>query len=206
MAKYEDQDAERWEQHGAAALEPFMHTTTPLEPGRGGEMVAATAKNLTKRRALVDTVRERPDMLAADASLERLHLAERAGVLTTAVDAAETIQAENSLERMLAHQMAAAHSLAMTLVADGQEELQAYRNSGHRHPHRSQEAARMVGAAARLMDTFNRSLLTLERLRNGGEQRVVVQYVTTVEEGGQAVVGPVVPGRGSGKKGAPKTR
>ena len=32
-----------------------------------------------------------------------------------AVDAAETIQSQNSLEKMLAHQLAAGHKLAMTL-------------------------------------------------------------------------------------------
>ena len=53
-------------------------------------------------------------------------------------------------------------------------------------------------------------MLTLQRVRTGGEQRVVVeqhQYVTRVEDGGQAVIGPKVPrggvrnGGGGGQNG-----
>ena len=46
------------------------------------------------------------------------------------------------------------------------------------------------------MNTFQQAMLTLQRIRTGGEQRVVVeqhQYVTRVEDGGQAVIGPKVP-------------
>ena len=42
------------------------------------------------------------------------------------------------------------------------------------------------------MNTFQQAMLTLQRMRTGGEQRVVVeqhQYVTRVEDGGQAVIG-----------------
>jgi hypothetical protein len=44
-----------------------------------------------------------------------------------------------------------------------------------------------MNASARMMDTYQRALLTLERVRNGGKQTVVVQHVT-VAGGGQAVV------------------
>jgi hypothetical protein len=42
-----------------------------------------------------------------------------------------------------------------------------------------------------MMNTFQQGMLTLQRVRTGGEQRVVVeqhQYVTRVEDGGPAVV------------------
>jgi hypothetical protein len=105
------------------------------------------------------------------------------------VDTAETIQARNGLERMLAHQIAAAHGLAMKLTA------KASYFAGHvtswdcqgRQQVQSIEAARMGAAAARMMDTFQRGLLTLDRLRNGGRQVVTVQHVN-VGDGGQAVV------------------
>ena len=57
------------------------------------------------------------------------------------------------------------------------------------------ETCRLAGTATRLMNTFQQGMLTLQRVRTGGEQRVVVeqhQYVTKVEDGGQAVIGPKV--------------
>ena len=56
------------------------------------------------------------------------------------------------------------------------------------------EAARMANTAARLMEGTARAALTLDRLKNGNRQTVVVQYVT-VADGGQAVVaGAMGPG------------
>ncbi len=52
----------------------------------------------------------------------------------------------------------------------------------------------MPTTSACMMDAFGRAALTLERLRNGGKQTVVVQHVA-VADGGQAVVaGTVTPG------------
>ena len=45
--------------------------------------------------------------------------------------------------------------------------------------HRSIEAARMANTAARLMDAYQRGLLTLDRMRNGGRQVVTVQHQTS---------------------------
>ena len=53
-------------------------------------------------------------MLTATASRQRLELTGNSILL--AVDAAETIEARNSLEKMLAHQLAAAHRLAMHMA------------------------------------------------------------------------------------------
>ena len=49
------------------------------------------------------------------------------------------------------------------------------------------QATRLAGATARMMGAFQQGLLTLQRLRTGGTQRVIVQHVN-VNEGGQAVV------------------
>ena len=38
-----------------------------------------------------------------------------------------------------------------------------------------------------MMDSYQHAMLTLERMRNGGKQTVVLQHVT-VADGGQAVV------------------
>jgi hypothetical protein len=194
-ARFEEMEAADMESSAAQALEPLNHVTHRLVPGNGGELLVATKSVLRDKAHIVDTVRARGDMLAASASLHRLDLASEAGVLTAAVDAAESISAANSLERELAHQLAAAHAVAMKMFGAAREELQAYAQSGHCYPHRSQEAARMATTAARMMEAYQRGLITLDRLRNGGQQTVVVQHVT-VSGGGQAMVaGSVAPPR-----------
>ena len=49
------------------------------------------------------------------------------------------------------------------------------------------QATRLASASARMMTAFQQGLLTLQRLRTGGQQVVTVQHVQ-VNEGGQAVV------------------
>jgi hypothetical protein len=54
-----------------------------------------------------------------------------------------------------------------------------------------------------MMGAFQQGMLTLQRLRTGGQQRVIVeqhQYITKVEDGGQAVIAPKVKGRGGSKR------
>jgi hypothetical protein len=125
--------------------------------------------------------------VAEKAKGHRFDLACEAGVRDLATEAAESIQARNSIEFMLAHQVAAAHKMAMHFIASAQEDLSAYIHSGHKFPHRSIEAARMAATAARLMETCQRGALALDRLKNGGQQTVTVQHVN-VTDGGQAVV------------------
>lgn len=192
-ARFAELDADTMEQRAADGRDPHMHTTGPLTPGRGGEMVAGTKANLTDRPWLVDTVRARPDMIAAEASVKRMELAADANALVLGVDAAETIQAQNSIERMIAHELAAAHHLAMRLAAKAGDFL-AHSVSFYppaRQQVQSIEAARLAASAARLMETVQRAALTIERLRNGGRQTVVVQHVN-VADGGQAVVAGTV--------------
>jgi hypothetical protein len=93
-----------------------LHVTGPVKPGNGGEMLVVTRDLQADVPGLVDTVRERPSMLAAEASESRLRLTGNAMVQH---DAAESINARNSLEKMLAHQLATLHRLGM-LAAGGQ--------------------------------------------------------------------------------------
>jgi hypothetical protein len=192
-AKYELAEAEELELDAADILDPLGHTTAPVQIGRGGELATGAAM----MQPFLDTVRTRPDWLVHDASRERMELASNAGALTMGLDAVETIQARDSTEKMLMHQLAAAHSLGMRMVAGAGEQIAAYRNSGHQYPHRSIEACRMANAASRLMDVYQRGLLTLDRLRNGGQQMVTVQHVN-VAAGGQAVVAGAVGTRNRG--------
>jgi hypothetical protein len=64
---------------------------------------------------VVDTVAD-PDYVTASASRERLELASEAGSLDLALDAADTIQGQDSLEKMLVHEMAVLHRGMMRAV------------------------------------------------------------------------------------------
>lgn len=195
-ARFELSEAVAMDARADAVLDPLTHSPVPVRQGNGGEAIVEDRKGPTEQNWIRDTLKDRPDMLNAEASMARLDLAVAAGSLTLAVDAAESVQAANSLERMLVHQMATAHRVAMTMAAkagDFASHIKS-RDTTTRQQVQSIEAARMAGAAARMMETFQRGLLTLERLRNGGKQVVVVQHVT-VSDGGQAVVaGAVTPG------------
>jgi hypothetical protein len=132
---------------------------------------------------IVDTLQE-PNMIGVVASEHRLDLAACVGsrVAELAVDAAHSAQGENSLEKMLCHQMAAAHRAAMKLLD---------RSLNSSLP--PVEMARLSNASARMMQIYQEALLTLQKLRTGGKQTVVVQHVQ-VSEGGQAVIAGSVAG------------
>ena len=90
--RFELAEAERLEHEAELVLDPVMHCTGRVTVGNGGEMAIGTKA----MDPFVDTVRERPDMLAIDASQQRMELADKANVLTLGIDAAATIKAENS--------------------------------------------------------------------------------------------------------------
>jgi hypothetical protein len=189
--RFERAEAKRLEQEAELALDPLMHTTGPVTVGNGNEMAIGTKA----MRPFVDTVRERPDMLAVDASRRRMELADKANALTLSLDAAATIAAANSLEKMLVQEMAAAHVMAMELQAEACELLQRYKRSGHVYQQLSIEAGRLLNASARMMDSYQHGLLTLTKVRSGGQQTVVVQHVN-VGDGGRAMVAGQVKLRG----------
>jgi len=140
-----------------------------------------------------------PDLVNIEASCERLHLLSPVGCLKMGVDVAETINAKNSLEKMLSHQMAACHALSLKLLSEAREHIVP---CDHR---RTEATVKLVNASARLMDTFQRGLATLTKIRTGGQQKMIVEHIH-INEGGQAIVGNVNPGGGrpqdgsSGKK------
>lgn len=121
-------------------------------------------------------------MVEARASRERLTLAEKADVMIMAADAASSIEEPNSLEKMLAHQMAAAHSMAMNLFAQASQKIESI-NSQIDINHTSL----LIGQANRLMKTYQSGLQTLLKAKKGGRQEVVVQHIN-VEKDAQAVV------------------
>ena len=138
-------------------------------------------------------------MLTATASRQRLE--PTGNSLPMAVDAAESIQAKNSLEKMLAHELTAAHRLAMSMAEQSVRFDRQHETLGRINPAHSVEAARLANASARMMGAFQDGLLALDRIRRGGKQTVkIVHQHVAVGPGGQAVVAA------GGVKGGSKTR
>ena len=158
-----------------------------LQPGSAAASITSGEVLPQHDRQLIDTLAA-PGAVALDASANRLDLLTRMGtdVAAMALDAADTIQASNSLEKMLAHQMAVCHQEALRYVIKATFEQD------------SAQAVRMMNLSTRLMETYQKGLLTLKRLRGTGEQRITIQHVN-VTDGGQAVIGQLKAGGGNKK-------
>jgi hypothetical protein len=182
--------ASEFMRHDAAQLETGTASALALDNppavGAGGELVPA-GDQIARGTNFINTV-ERPDAVAAEASMDRLRLADD-GIqcVAMAVDAAETIQARNSIEKMLAHQLAAAHKLAMTFAGKARQLVEDEGGPYQQDGIYVVEAARVANSSARMMDAFQKGALALHKLRTGGKQTVTVQHVN-VNDGGQAVV------------------
>lgn len=195
MDKVRDAHVERRDKPGAplaALFEREAHDLLALQHppdiGPGGEVVREQVMGLGPRRAVVrDTLLDGADRIAEDASVARtglLALPGFTGTVAAGIDASESIGAENSVEKMLAHQLAAAHEAGLRFL-----------DRALRHDD-TVEAARLANTAARLIGTFQDGMLALQRIRAGGAQTVVVQHQhVNVESGGQAVVANVTRGR-----------
>lgn len=126
-------------------------------------------------RCLIHNTLENPDGVAIDASSARMDLLTDANVLELGVDMADSVNAANSAEKMLSHQAAACHSMALQLLTRA--------NNGDLPP---VEIARLTNASCRLMESFQTALVTLQKLRTGNRQVHVIQHIDN--RGGQAVV------------------
>jgi hypothetical protein len=202
LEKTGDTSGARWDRHDADDMErradEIMTLPTKPDVGTGGELVLPSHE-AARLPALVDTVQD-PDAVNAEASRARLELAVDAGCLDLAVDAAETIGAENSIEKMLAHQLAAAHGSTMRMFASAEEEMNRSRQqTGHSRRESQLSATRLNNSAARMMTSFQQGMTALHRVRHGGRQVVTVQHVN-VSDGGQAVVAGKVSNTLRGRK------
>src|SRR6516225_9720354 len=187
--------ADEWEAQARTKQLPSTRT----EIGAGGELIDRE----NRCDPTVDTVAH-PDYVTAEASRDRLGLANQARPLSLALDAADTIQAQDSLEKMLVHQMAVLHYGMMKAAARMNEELDAAGvidpkvaagmfdlNKREAAEAANVRACRLAGAISRLSATYQQGLLTLQRKRTGGNQHVTVKHIhqqVNVTEGGQAVV------------------
>lgn len=160
--------ADRMEEEAQALLTP----PKPLKTGLGGEIVPQVEDGLPG----LESVLQEPDLLSAEASKQRAHLLEQVGALELGVEAAEGVKAGNAIEKMLAHQMAALHRRALTLLAESEACKDA------------DVAVKQARAAARMADAISRAAITLMRLQSGASQVVQIQHVQVV---GQAVIGQV---------------
>lgn len=184
-------EATAYEALAARLRRPSARGLAAPPPVRNGERTLPDNGDIPMtgaEREAAMAVRSPPAMVQAEAGLQRLALARDAGVLPLAVELGA--DASTPTERMLAHQLAAGHRLAMRLLASADDDLTRH-NKGRAmnlNPNAQTEAARSAAAAARLMDACARAALSLDRLRGGGtRQHITVQHIT-VAEGGQAVV------------------
>src|SRR5262245_25435519 len=185
----------------ADKLENVARTPLALAAiGIGGELVPAENDYLRHSVDLKHTVRA-PDYRAARATQRRLGLADAAHSLEAALDAAGSIDPQNSFERMLAHQMALVHRCVMKLGQRFDEQANRLQGMIDRDAFQgfNVEMCRTAGAMARMAGAFQDGHALLHRLRNGGSQTVVVQHVR-ITDGGQAVVAGEIRGAAAQKR------
>jgi len=139
---------------------------------------------------------ESPDMAAVESSIQRMELSGGVDCLSIGIDTANSIKAKDTPERMLAHQMAACHKMAFNLMKEADQIDARYRLDANTA---SVIQTRKLNSANRLMQTFQQSMLTLQKMRTGGKQVMTVQHVQ-VNDGGQAIVAGGDAGRSNAKK------
>ena len=127
-----------------------------------------------ERGYLRDTLVD-PDIVAYESSETRGHMLQANDVVALGVDVANTARASNTHEKLIAHQVALAHKVAMEQAMLANHELD--RAIG----------IKRLQISARMMAMAQQGVITLQKLKSGGTQNVVVQHVY-VGAGGQAVV------------------
>jgi hypothetical protein len=185
------EDAQRLEAVAVALMKPSGPPTV-----RCGEVTSVPGDSGPSRE-IADTL-SNPDQAAVEASVTRtdLLLSTQTDIVALAVDAAASAKANNSLEKMLAHQLALIHVLAMKTGARALDFEKRQGEHGDEFKQaESVELARLAQATSRLSSAFQDGLVTLQRLRNGSAQTMTIRHVT-VEAGGQAVIGNVKGGGG----------
>lgn len=138
-----------------------------------------------KHAGMVNTLTE-PTVAALEASSHRTELLTQLGtdIAAMALDAADTISANNSLEKMLAHQMAGLHQASMKML----HRANLMQDTDH--------SVKYMNAAIKASTAYQGAMTTLHRVRDDKRQHILVQHVN-VGAGGQAVVGTVNTGGGN---------
>jgi hypothetical protein len=193
-------DANKIEAEADALL--VIESDPQIALGEAVPPVAVDGAGRSRSLAIRDTL-ENPDQVALDASAERtdLLLRDSIDVIALAIDAADSIDADNSLEKMLSHQMAAAHKASFEIMDKALTLLA--KIDGTTNPKLVQllstEATRLMNASARMMQSYQQGMTTLQKIRSGGNQTMTVQHVN-VSDGGQAVIGNLAGASGEVEK------
>jgi hypothetical protein len=167
-AKFMRNDAAAVAAHAESELSRWSYTTGLPVRGNGGELRPLPEPESGN---IAEHVTEPADMLAHTSSTQRMELVAGADALSLALDAANSIKAGDTVEKMLMHQAAAAHRLAMRFVAKADHQLgQIDGWNPKAWPAHSVEAARLAHAAGKLMGAFSDTVLTVQRRRNGASR------------------------------------
>ena len=156
----------------------YLNPAKRVEIGAGNEALPQRTTGIEGYKALqIKNTLEKPSQVTLDASQARMELLDQVGTLEMGLDVAESIDARNSVEKMLAHQVAVCHKIAFDLVATSEQ----YRPNGVASEKRERlmldVQTRHLNTACRLMDTFQRSIATLQKLRTKEQEVVTVQHV-----------------------------
>ncbi|MDI1361821.1 hypothetical protein [Methylotenera sp.] len=141
---------------------------------------STTKVALSIKESKLDVVGLLPEVVINDAANHRGELLSYLGndCVAMAMTAELDCKAENSFEKMLSHQMAICHKGYMDLMAEAffEEDVA--------------NKARLMHIAAMMMGSYQKAILTMQRLKSGGSQHIVVKHVS-VSDGGQAVIGNI---------------
>jgi len=168
----ENESSANWNSHAAARILIHGNRLARSTEVAQGEAVPASGY-------LKDTLVD-PTLVAVESSYTRGRLLHVNDVVALGIDVSDTAQARNTHEKLLAHQIAVAHKVALEQTAAASWDS----------THDPATAMRRLQIAARMMATSQQAMLTLQKLKTGGSQTVVVQHVT-VSGNGQAVIGNV---------------
>ena len=160
-----------WHGHAFGSIKHLGDREAQTVTVRHGEAVPADSSWLR------DTLSD-PDLPALDSSRMRGRLLQANEVTELAIDISNTANASNTIEKLLAHEMAVAHKVALEQAAKAS------------HEDSPALEIKRLQISARMMATAQDAALTLQKVKNGRAQNIVVQHVH-VEAGGQAVVGNI---------------
>jgi len=169
----ENESSANWNIQAAVAIRDTGNRLARSTEVAQGEAVPASGYF---KDTLVD-----PDLVAVESSYARGRLLQANEALALGIDVSNTAHARNTHEKLLSHQIAVAHKVALEQTAAA---------SGWESTGDPAMAMRRLQIAARMMATSQQAMLTLQKLKTGGSQTVVVQHVT-VSGNGQAVIGNV---------------
>ena len=167
-----------WHGHAAEAIENLGNR-------QAEDALIASGEAAISSGYLKDTLAN-PELISIESSVILSKLLLCNDVVALGLDVANTAQASNTHEKLISHQIALTHKVAME---------QANKALHERDPiielKRLQISARMIAMT-------QQGVTTLQKLKTGGTQNVVVQHVY-VADGGQAVVGAIQGGKGGRK-------